>query len=147
MRPQYNERSAFTATIYTEPDEVPSRFWRLIKLQYPGGDKVCIVYAAEPAHSSELPHLMWQLQRAASAYSFEISLTYADGITTQAPPTSSGSRRGSAATSVQPSEPPHARAACGHCDGPRYCPIPACRRSRRDGGGGCAACVGTGSRP
>ena len=92
----YNVRTQFTATVHAEPGEVPLRVWRLIQLRYSGGNKVSIVYAAEPTDRSELPQLMWHLQRAASAYGFEVSVTDADGMTTQAPPISSASRRAGA---------------------------------------------------
>jgi hypothetical protein len=83
---RYNGRAAFTATVH-EPGDAPAPFWRLIALRYPDGRQVSIVYAAEPADARELPRLMWQLQCAAGAYGFEITVT-ADGITTQAPPIS-----------------------------------------------------------
>ncbi len=92
MRTRYNGQPRFTATVHAEPGEVPARYWRLIRLSYPGGRQVSLIYAAEPADRSELPRLMWDLQCAASAHGFTITVTDADGVTTQVPPIPSGSR-------------------------------------------------------
>jgi hypothetical protein len=66
---------------------VPARFWRLITVRYPDGRQLALVYTAPPADPAELPSLVWQLQCAAGAYGFEITVT-ADRITTQAAPIS-----------------------------------------------------------
>ena len=85
MSTSYDGSPAFTATVHAD-GKVPAKFWREIRLRYPGGRTLTLVYLAEPADSSELPRLMWQLQVAAAVHRFTISVTDAGGLTTQAPP-------------------------------------------------------------
>jgi hypothetical protein len=92
MSPRYNGRPAFTATVHAD-GQMSAKFWRKIRLRYPGGRTLTLVYLAEPADSSELSRLMWQLQVAAERYGFEITITDANGITTQVPPIPSRSCR------------------------------------------------------
>jgi hypothetical protein len=66
--------------------DVPPRWWRKIELDYADGERVVLVYLAEPADPSELPELMWKLQCAAGRYGFRVAVITSDGRRTEAPP-------------------------------------------------------------
>jgi hypothetical protein len=76
----------YACNAYADPAGVPPVFWRKIEMLYPASDRLMtLVYDREPDDASELPALMWKLQRAAGPNGFSIRVTDADGAVTAAP--------------------------------------------------------------
>lgn len=68
-----------------EPADIPPHRWRQIKLTYPGDRVITLAYEHAPSDPSELPELMWQLQRAARHRGYKITVILTDGTRVDAP--------------------------------------------------------------